>query len=78
MSLYINEAGLLSLVVKSQLPTDPDIATQLGISVETRYVRNETEIVGFVQDVLAQMIAPYGSKLMSITSGLTYIYRIKR
>ena len=51
-SIYINEAGLRALVMKSQLPTASDLATQLGISVETRYVRKETEIVGFVQDVL--------------------------
>ena len=59
MSICINEAGLRSLMVKSQLPTASDIATQLGISVETRYVRKETEIVGFVQDVLTQMMAPF-------------------
>jgi prophage antirepressor-like protein len=41
MSIYIKEAGLRSLVVKSQLPAASDIATQLGISVETRYVRKE-------------------------------------
>ena len=58
-SIYINEAGLRSLVVKSQLPTASDIAAQLGISVETRYVRKETEIVGFVQDVLTQMMVPF-------------------
>ena len=58
-TIYINEAGLRSLVVKSQLPTASDIATQLGISVETRYVRKETEIVGFVQDVLTQMMVPF-------------------
>ena len=58
-TIYINEAGLRSLVVNSQLPTASDIATQLGISVETRYVRKETEIVGFVQDVLTQMIVPF-------------------
>ena len=57
--IYINEAGLRSLVIKSQLPTASDLATQLGISVETRYVRKETEIVGFVQDVLTQMMVPF-------------------
>ena len=59
ISIYINEAGLRSLVVKSRLPTASDIAMQLGISVETRYVRKETEIVGFVQDVLTQMMIPF-------------------
>ena len=58
-TIYINEAGLRSLVVKSQLPTASDVATQLGISVETRYVRKETEIVRFVQDVLTQMMVPF-------------------
>jgi very-short-patch-repair endonuclease len=55
--IYINEAGLRSLVVK--LPTASDIATQFGTSVETRYVRKETEIVGFIQDVLTQMMVPF-------------------
>ena len=58
-SIYINETGLRALVIKSQLPTASDVATQLGISVETRYVRKETEIVGFVQDVLTQMMVPF-------------------
>ena len=59
ITIYINEAGLRSLVIKSQLPTASDLATQLGISVESRYVRKETEIVGFVQDVLTQMMVPF-------------------
>ena len=58
-TIYINEAGLRSLVVKNQLPTASDVATQLWISVETSYVRKETEIVGFVQDVLTQMMVPF-------------------
>ena len=58
-TIYINETGLRALVIKSQLPTASDVATQLGISVETRYVRKETEIVGFVQDVLTQMMVPF-------------------
>ena len=58
-TIYITETGLRALVVKSQLPTASDVATQLGISVETRYVRKETEIVGFVQDVLTQMMVPF-------------------
>jgi len=58
-TIYINEAGLRSLIIKSQLPTALDLATQLGISVETRYVRKETEIVGFIQDVLTQMMVPF-------------------
>ena len=58
-TIYINVAGLRSLIIKSQLPTASDVATQLGISVETRYVRKETEIVGFIQDVLTQMMVPF-------------------
>ncbi|MFM7981078.1 MAG: BRO family protein, partial [Candidatus Fonsibacter sp.] len=58
-TIYINEAGLRSLIITSQLPTASDLATQLGISVETRYVRKETDIVGFIQDVPTQMMAPF-------------------
>ena len=36
MRIYINEAGLRSLVVKSELPTASDIATPFGISVESQ------------------------------------------
>ncbi|MFM7986086.1 MAG: Bro-N domain-containing protein, partial [Candidatus Fonsibacter sp.] len=57
-SIYINEVGLRSFVIESQLLTASDLATQLGISVQTRYVRQETEIVGFVQDVLTQKMVP--------------------
>ena len=32
-SIYVNEASLRSLVVKSQLPTASDMATQHGLSV---------------------------------------------
>ena len=58
-TIYNNEAGLRSLVIKSDLPTASDIAIQLGIGAETRYVMKETEIVGFVQDVLTQMMVPF-------------------
>ena len=45
MTIYINEAGLRSLVVKSQLPNASDVAKILGINEETRYLRKEIEII---------------------------------
>ncbi|MFM7981138.1 MAG: Bro-N domain-containing protein, partial [Candidatus Fonsibacter sp.] len=59
-TIYINEAGLRSLVIKSELPTTSYLASQLGISVEHSYVRKEADIVEFVQDVLTHiMMIPF-------------------
>jgi very-short-patch-repair endonuclease len=58
-TIYINEAGVRRLVVKSQKPQASELAKQLGINEETRYLRKETEIVGFIQDVLTQLMIPF-------------------
>ena len=43
-TIYINEAGVRRLVVKSQKPQASELAKQLGIKEETRYLRKEIEI----------------------------------
>ena len=43
ISIYINEAGLRALVVKSQLPNASEVAKLLGINEETRYIRKERD-----------------------------------
>ena len=58
MTIYINEAGLRPLVVKSHLPNASDVAKILGINEETRYLRTVIEIIGFVQAVLLEMMIP--------------------
>jgi very-short-patch-repair endonuclease len=58
-TIYINEAGVRRLVIKSQKPQASELAKQLGIKEETRYVRKEIEIVGFIQELLTEMMVPF-------------------
>ena len=58
-TIYINEAGVRRLVVKSQKPQASELAKQLGIKEETRYLRKEIEIVGFIQEMLTQVMIPF-------------------
>ena len=58
-SIYINKGRFALSGNRSQLPAASGLATQLGINVETRGVMKGTEIVGFVQYVLTQMIVPF-------------------
>lgn len=58
-SIYINEAGLRSLLTKSQQPHASEVAKQFGINSETRYIRKEIEIISFIQDVLSQSMIPF-------------------
>ena len=58
-AMYINESGVKRLVVKSQKPQASELAKTLGIKEETRYLRKEIEIVGFLQDILTQMMIPF-------------------
>jgi len=58
-TVYINEAGIRRLVLKSQKPQASELAKQLGIKEETRYLRKEIEIVGFIQEMLTQIMIPF-------------------
>ena len=58
-SIYINEAGVRQLVIKSQKPQASELAKQLGIKEETRYLRKEIEIVTFIQEMLTQVMIPF-------------------
>ena len=58
-TVYINEAGVRRLTVKSQKPQASELAKQLGIKEETRYLRKEIEIVGFIQEMLTEMMIPF-------------------
>ena len=58
-SIYINEAGVRRLVIKSQKPQASELAKQLGIKEETRHLRKEIEIVGFIQEMLTQVMIPF-------------------
>ena len=58
-TIYIDEAGVKQLVVKSQLPGASGLAKQLGIKEDTRYLRKEIEIVSFIQEVLTQAMIPF-------------------
>ena len=59
-SIYINEAGVRRIVViQSQKPQASELAKQLGIKEETRYLRKEIEIVDFTQKMLTQVMIPF-------------------
>ena len=58
-TMYINESGVRRLVLKSQKPQASQLAKQLGIKEETRYLRKEIEIVGFIEEVLTQSLIPF-------------------
>ena len=58
-TVYINEAGVRRLVIKSQKPQASKLAKELGIKEETRYLRKEIEIVGFIQQILTQVTIPF-------------------
>ena len=58
-TIYINEAGVRRLVIKSQKPQASELAKQLGIKEETRYLRKEIDIVGFIQEMLTQVRIPF-------------------
>ena len=58
-TIYINEAGVRRLVIKSQKPQASELAKQLGIKEETRYLRKEIEIVVFIQEMLTQVMIPF-------------------
>ena len=58
-TMYINESGVRRMVLKSQKPQASQLAKQLGIKEETRYLRKEIEIVGFIEEVLTQSLIPF-------------------
>ena len=45
--------------MKSQKPQASDLAKQLGIKEDTRYLRKEIEIISLVQEVLTQSVLPF-------------------
>ena len=58
-TIYINERGLKQLIIKSQMPNASNIAKQFGINVETKYLRKEIEVVGFIQEYLTCLKIPF-------------------
>jgi very-short-patch-repair endonuclease len=58
-TMYINESGVRRMVLKSQKPQASQLAKQLGIKEDTRYLRKEIEIVGFIEEVLTQSLIPF-------------------
>ena len=58
-SSFINRQGVRELVAKSQRPEAFAISAQTGVKVETRYIRKELEIIGFVQEFLTTLNIPF-------------------
>ena len=57
--IYINNRGLKSLVLKSEKPIAAELAKQMGIAVETKYLRKELEIVSFIEEFLTRLMIPF-------------------
>ena len=57
--IYINNRGLKSLVLKSEKPIAAELAKQMGIAVETKYLRKELEIVSFIEEFLTRLTIPF-------------------
>jgi len=58
-TMYINEHGLKQLLLKCQMPIATIIAREYGIEIQTKYLRKELEIIGFVQEYLTALCIPF-------------------
>ena len=54
-STYITTNGLKALVLKSQQPNSLQLAADLGIDVQTKFIRKEPEIVKHLQEFLGEL-----------------------
>jgi very-short-patch-repair endonuclease len=54
-AMYITRAGVKQLLAKCQTIEGADIAKRSGMIVETKYLRKEIEIIGFVQEFLTNL-----------------------
>ena len=59
VALFINDDGLNSLVLTSRMPKSIDVATEMGIKSEMKYLRKEIEIVSFIQSFLTGLKIPF-------------------
>ena len=58
-TIYINENGLKRLLLKCEKPIATIIAREYGIDVQTKYLRKELEIIGFMQEYLTVLRIPF-------------------
>ena len=58
-AIYINQRGLKSLTLRSEKPVAAELARTMGITVETKYLRKEIEIVSFIQEFLTTLMIPF-------------------
>jgi very-short-patch-repair endonuclease len=54
-TMYVTRAGIKQLLAKCQTIEGADIAKRTGMIVETKYLRKEIEIIGFVQEFLTSL-----------------------
>jgi prophage antirepressor-like protein len=54
-STYITEKSVKRLLLNSQMPNSMQMAKDLGIEVDTKYIRKEPEIVKYLQTFLDEM-----------------------
>jgi len=58
-AIYINQRGLKSLTLRSEKPVAAELARTMGITVETKYLRKEIEVVSFIQEFLTTLMIPF-------------------
>jgi hypothetical protein len=58
-TIYINENGLKALILKSHKSNSLELAKQLNINIETKYLRKELEIVTFFEKYLKKLNIVY-------------------
>ena len=58
-SIYINDNGLRSLIIRSTKPNSITIAQQFNIDIDTKYTRKETDIISFIQTFLTSLSIPF-------------------
>ena len=56
--MFINEAGMRSLLSTSPVPNASEIAKQSVIATETCFIRKEIEKISCIQDALSQIMVP--------------------
>jgi very-short-patch-repair endonuclease len=56
---YINREGCKSILLKTEMPSASSVAKHFNISVDTKYLRKEIEIVSFIQEYLTRLKIPF-------------------
>ena len=58
-TMYINDTGLIELIVRPSKPNTMEFAKQFGISTDIGRIRKETEVVAFIQQYSTCLNIPF-------------------